>query len=105
FLIIKADSGNQLVETNEMNNEVALPISLAPLVPDLAPVTVEALQSNVAFYPVNPQSPTVEVSWAVTNQGTGVAHVTCCADYWHDRVYVSTDGTIAGAVSSQDFYG
>ena len=98
YLILKVDDYDYVFESNEFNNR-ASPVLITLTVPDLAPVSFVAASNIVVFYPPSPQSPTVTVSWAVTNQGTGVA-----SGYWYDRVYVSTNGTISGAVSSQYFY-
>jgi YD repeat-containing protein len=97
YLILRADEYNWIVESNEVNNAISIPISLR--VPDLAPVAFGVASNNVVFYPTSPQSPTIPVTWAVTNQGTGVA-----SGYWYDQVYVSTNGTISGAISSPYFY-
>jgi uncharacterized repeat protein (TIGR01451 family) len=57
--------------------------------------------NNVVFYPTSPQNPTVQVGCVVTNQGNGVA--ASANGYWYDTVYVSTNTSISGAVSSQQF--
>ena len=67
--------------------------------PDLAPLNVASLSNTVAFYPSSPQSPTVPVTWSVTNRGTAAA-----AGSWYDVVYVSTNTTLCGTVSSNTNY-
>jgi hypothetical protein len=66
--------------------------------PDLVPISFVAASNSIVFYPPSPQSPTVQVSWTVTNQSTGVA-----SGYWYDAVYVSTNTSISGAISSSSY--
>ena len=66
--------------------------------PDLAPASFVPATNNIVLYPPRPQFPTVQVSFTVTNQGTGVA-----SGSWNDVVYVSTNTTIAGAISSANY--
>ena len=99
-LFVQVDEYDQVFEFNKSNNLSAGAqgiFTLAP--PDLAALAVNPATNNVVFYPASPQSLTVPLAWAVTNQGTGPA-----VGDWYDRFYVSTNGTIAGAVSSQYFW-
>ena len=92
--------GPRLYESDYANNtSVGVPIIVTYQVrsPDLTPVSVAPATNNVVFYPPSPQSPTVQVSWAVTNQGPGVANSTYG---WYDEIYVSTDRSLAGQVCS-----
>jgi uncharacterized repeat protein (TIGR03803 family) len=99
-LFVQVDVYNHIYEQNQPNNiSAALPgiFVLAP--PDLAVLMLTPAANSVVFYPSSPQSPTVQLAWAVTNQGIGPA-----VGDWYDRIYVSTNSTIAGAVSSQYFW-
>ncbi len=86
YLIGRTDANNWLVESNEANNSIAIPITLTA--PDLVAGLMVA-ETNVEFYPTSPESPTVEVVWAVTNIGTGVA-----AGQWSDWLYVSSNAVL-----------
>jgi uncharacterized repeat protein (TIGR03803 family) len=103
YLIASVDDGDYIYESDKVNNVMASsPVTLAYQVepPDLAPVAFVAATNNIVYYPNKPQSPTVQVSWTATNEGTGQA-----SGYWYDAVYVSTNATIAGAISSSDYSG
>jgi uncharacterized repeat protein (TIGR01451 family) len=93
YLILALNDSGGIVESSVLNNTKAIPISLTS--PDLLTESVVPAANNVVFYPTSPQSPTVPVSWAITNVGTGVA-----AGGWYDRIYVSTNLTVSGQVSS-----
>jgi len=99
-LFVQVDVYNYIYEPNKANNiSPALPGNLILALADLAVLAVTPATNNVVFYPASPQSPTVQLAWAVTNQGVGPA-----VGNWYDRVYVSTNSTVAGAVSSQYFW-
>ena len=98
YLIFSANYLRNVYESNYVNNvSAAVPITVTYQVrpPDLAPTQFSAATNNVVFYPTSPQSPSVQVVWAVTNQGTGPA-----SNFWYDAIYVSTNATIAGEVSA-----
>jgi len=80
FLILRVDSGNALYESNEADNDLASPITLA--VADLAPVGLAA-PAKAAFGQPLP------ITWTVTNQGPVDA-----LPNWVDRLYVSGDATL-----------
>ena len=88
FVVIQADSASDQAETNEANNDLALPILLRhPPVPDLHVVSVAAPE------PWQPgQSATVE--WVVENRGDAAA-----AGNWVDAIMLSPDGTTSNAVT------
>ncbi|MGA2174885.1 MAG: choice-of-anchor tandem repeat GloVer-containing protein [Verrucomicrobiota bacterium] len=99
-LFVQADVYGQIYEFNKSNNISAGAHGLFTLAPpDLAVLAVNPATNNVVFYPASPQSPTVQLTWAVTNQGAGPA-----AGNWYDRVCVSTSVSIADGVSSQYFW-
>ncbi|WP_039900441.1 CARDB domain-containing protein, partial [Microcystis sp. T1-4] len=72
-----ADRNNNQGESNDNNNTFAVPITLDA--PDLVVTEVTAPTSATL-------GESIEVSWTVTNQGTGTAN-----QDWYDYVYVSTD--------------
>ncbi|MEI7850318.1 MAG: CARDB domain-containing protein, partial [Kiritimatiellales bacterium] len=86
YLIARADANNWLVELNEVNNAIAIPITLSvPVVvsgPDVAPVSVDV--QGVAQ-----SGRSVSVVTIVTNCGPGVA--SSSSGYWSDRLYLSTN--------------
>src|SRR5262249_923556 len=96
-IFVQADAQNQVQEPGPKANNVfvsptPLVVSRAP-VPDLAmkQVTGPAQGVGVIGLPV-------AVSWTVQNNGAAAAHAP-----WTDRVYLSTDGTLTGAVSLGTF--
>ena len=60
---------------------------------DLAPVSVVPVTNNIEFYPPSPQSPSVQVSWTVTNLGTWPA-----VGRWSDVIDVSTNTATYGQI-------
>jgi hypothetical protein len=104
WLIFQADAFNYgWPGVTDMTNNTLIssaPVTLTYTVqpPDLAPVSVEALTANLSSHPLQPESPAVAVRYVVKNQGPGPA-----SGAWYDCVYVSTNRTIQGAVSSQLF--
>lgn len=100
-LFVQVDAYNYVFESNKLNNVssgVSGTFSLGPA-PDLAPVKFVLATNSVVLYPTGPQTPTVQVSWLVTNQGNGSA-----SGYWYDDIYISTNNTIAGAVNSANYW-
>lgn len=79
FLVLTSDVGSRVREFNEDNNQLAVPIRVAS--PDLMPTTVTAPAVADAHH-------SVEISWAVTNRGAGLAQ-----PIWRDRLYLSTNDT------------
>ncbi|HZR20448.1 MAG TPA: CARDB domain-containing protein [Verrucomicrobiae bacterium] len=83
YLVLVADQWNNLFEANTNNNQIALPITVHVLPPDLAPLAVKVLGPTVT-----PPRPIVSVAWGITNQGPGVA----IDKYtWRDTLYFSTN--------------
>jgi subtilase family serine protease len=83
YLVLVADQWNALFEANTNNNQIALPITVHVLPPDLAPLGVKVLGPTVT-----PPRPIVNVAWGITNQGPGVA----IDNYtWRDTLYFSTN--------------
>lgn len=66
YLIATADTGGAVVEVDEANNSVAVPMTVATAMPDLAPGIVSM---SGASYPGGP----VTVSWTVSNPGSAGA--------------------------------
>ena len=79
FLVLASDIGNRVREINEDNNQLAVPIRVAS--PDLVP-------ANLTAPTVVDAHSAIEVSWAVTNRGAGLAQ-----PIWRDRLYLSTNDT------------
>jgi subtilase family serine protease len=98
WLFVQANNNNFVFESNYANN-VSAPLAgtftLQP--PDLVPVSL-SLIGGVAVTATVP-SPTVSLTWTVTNQGTGPATGT-----WLDQVWLSTNGVLdAQSVIIGDF--
>lgn len=79
FLVLTSDVGNRVREINENNNQLGVPIRVA--YPDLMPTTLLAPAVADAHS-------AIEVSWAVTNRGAGLAQ-----PIWRDRLYLSSNDT------------
>jgi WD40 repeat protein len=77
YLLIYSDGNNSLFESNESNNVLASPITIAN--PDLVPT--QLLGPNNAT-----SQEQIQVSWTVQNNGSGVA-----TPSWRDSFYLSTD--------------
>ncbi|TRU69655.1 MAG: hypothetical protein EWV55_20760, partial [Microcystis viridis Mv_BB_P_19951000_S69] len=80
YLLFKADNYNYQSETDENNNVYSLPINISAS--DLQVTSTNAPSSAVL-------GETVELTWTVTNQGTGEA-----PRDWYDRVYLSSNQTV-----------
>ena len=96
-LFVQVDVYDSIDEAS-VSDKVSAPVSgtftLTP--PDLLPISVTA-PPTVAATNVDPM---IKVSWAVTNQGTGLA-----SGGWYDRVWFSTDGLLdASSTDIGDFY-
>jgi hypothetical protein len=94
YVIVFTDSGNQVPEPGAKNNNTTVSSAMAitrALVPDLAISNVTAPASGNIGSPVT-------VGWTVSNLGAAGAF-----GNWVDRVYLSPDGTLNGAVSLGDF--
>lgn len=81
YLFVAVDDpsdGRQVPELTKMNN-TSLPLALATVAPDLAPVSVSAPATGIS-------GTTIQVSCAVTNQGVNTA-----AGYWSDGIYISSN--------------
>jgi len=77
YLVVYADDGRTLRESDDANNQRAIPIAITT--PDLVAANLTAPAS------VRPQQ-VVSLSWTVANQGAGSA-----TPAWTDSVYLSTD--------------
>jgi hypothetical protein len=96
-LFVQVDAGNSLYEAT-VGDKVSTPVTglftLTP--PDLMPIAVLAPPTVTATQ----SDPTIQVSWAVTNQGIGAA-----TGGWYDRVWFSTNGVLdANSTDIGDFY-
>ena len=84
YLIFVTDVFGSLLESNESNNSVAVPITFDILQPDLA---IQSVQSPNQI--TGPPYPTATVAWCVTNQGVAAA-----IGGWVDTVTFSTDSVL-----------
>jgi Ca2+-binding RTX toxin-like protein len=82
FLLFATDRFNNRPETNEANNVSTVSIQI--VAPDLIVSNIATVQETISGQPVN-------VSWTLTNQGTGAAN-----GNWIDRVYLSSDSFVGG---------
>jgi subtilase family serine protease len=83
YLLFKADQYNHQGETDENNNVYSRPINISA-----ADLQVSGTNAPTAAV----LGETVELTWTVTNQGTGVA-----TRDWYDLVYLSGNQTLDGA--------
>jgi large repetitive protein len=79
FLIVRTDVGISITESNETNNDLAVPIIVTR--PDLVPTNLTAPATAAHGQAIN-------VSWTITNQGIGPA-----AGGWADRLLLSSNST------------
>ncbi|MGC8990278.1 MAG: CARDB domain-containing protein, partial [Verrucomicrobiia bacterium] len=87
FIVVSADHGDDVPESDELNNLRSAPIVLSlPPMPDLAVVRVEAPAT------AQPGGP-VALVYAVTNQGAFTA-----GPVWSETLYLSTNSTGAGLI-------
>ncbi len=86
FLVVDVDAGNAVAETNENNNLLSVPITLAqPPLPDLM-VTGVAAPTNAT------PGTTVAISWGITNAGA-----VAVSNSWSETVFLATNSSGAGA--------
>jgi subtilase family serine protease len=89
YFILTTDADNSLYESNFVNNTLAVPVTLHIDPPDLAPVLLSAPGAVTG-----PPNPTLTFSYAVTNQGEGVA---IGSDSWVDRAFISIQPVLEGS--------
>ena len=82
YLLFKADNYNHQGETDENNNVYSVPINISAS--DLQ-ITATSAPSTAIL------GETVELTWRVTNNGTGAA-----SQDWFDRVFLSNNQTLDG---------
>ena len=85
-LILRADAGTVLHETQEGNNQRA--VAIAVTTPDLIPASLTAPAAAEA-------GRAISLSWTVRNQGTGSASAA-----WADKVYISASPTCCAGTTS-----
>ncbi len=91
YVIVRTDTGDTVWERGlDANNTRA---SAAPVQLRAADLRVTAVTAPAAAQP----SQTVTVTWTVTNEGAGPAR-----GAWTDRVLVSPDGTLTGAIALRE---
>ena len=85
YVLVKTDDTSRITETGAENNNVALvatDVTLAPYA-DLVVSQAAATAGIVIGSPAQ-----IDVSWTVSNQGTGAGPAT----NWRDRIVISTNG-------------
>jgi hypothetical protein len=82
YLIFSADSFGEQAETDESNNDLALPINLDLNGPDLQLLSASAPTSASLGSPIT-------VSWTAKNQGVAAA-----SNNWWDAIYLSIDAIL-----------
>jgi subtilase family serine protease len=81
YFILRTDSGSAVIESIETNNTMVVPVTVNVEPPDLAPFTIQV--SNTISGPPNPN---LNIVYAITNQGAGVAF---SQNSWVDQVFLS----------------
>ena len=84
YLILKTDNYNEVAESDENNNLLAVPFTFESTPADLIPVQLLASADITG-----PPNPPVTVAWQVANRGIGPALNT-----WQDRLYLSTNDVL-----------
>ncbi len=87
YLLVVANSGDSLPESDYTNNTAAVPITLSDPNVKLTVSNAAVSQSSASVGGGTPLS----VSWTTTNNGTDAA-----AGTWHDSVYLSSKPTLDG---------
>jgi subtilase family serine protease len=87
YFFLKVDSFDNLVESDEQNNLLALSVNFVVQPPDLTPI-VSQIPTNV----IGPPNPMLTLVWGVTNQGSGLAQGYWSG--WYDGVFLSTNGIL-----------
>jgi subtilase family serine protease len=95
FLLFAADVQNTILETDESNNEIAVPIDFEVLRPDLTPSLLLAPEEVTG-----PPNPSATFIYGVTNSGPGDVE----GASWYDALYISTNSVFDdGATLVQTF--
>jgi hypothetical protein len=81
YLLFVTDADNSVLESDESNNSLVVPITFQIQMPDLAPIALQA-PATITSSPF----PTVRFTWGVTNQGAGPAQPA-----WQDSIFLSKD--------------
>jgi subtilase family serine protease len=81
YLFLRADAYDNLVELDNDNNLLSVPVVCTITPSDLVPITTQ-----IPGIITGPPNPTLSLAWGVTNQGTGAA-----LGWWENGVYLSTD--------------
>jgi subtilase family serine protease len=90
YLIMWADIPNYLYESNEGNNQLAVPITITAVPPDLIPTALTGPASAST-------QQSISVAWTVQNTGAGATTAS-----WQDNLYISPSSTCcAGATLLQ----
>jgi hypothetical protein len=92
YLIFQTDAGNEVSESDETNNVVAVPFTFRSTPPDLVPLT-----GQIPRPITGPPYPEVTLVWGVTNRGVGPAIPAIGCYFWSDRLWLSTNGVLDGS--------
>ncbi|HEY5909679.1 MAG TPA: CARDB domain-containing protein [Verrucomicrobiae bacterium] len=87
YFFFRTDAREELIESNDDNNMVVAPITFTIQPPDLVPQVAEVPREYTG-----PPNPKLTVTWAVTNQGPGLARTG--GQTWYDGVFFSTDAVL-----------
>ena len=94
-ILVVADSDGQVVEPAAEDNNVTASVgTLTVTLADVPDLVVDSVTPHSSLL----SGGTVDVSWTVRNAGDAPATAP-----WTDRVYLSTDGTVAGATLVAEF--
>jgi Ca2+-binding RTX toxin-like protein len=89
YLIVGTDEDNALLETDETNNTFVIPFEIKP------PKEVDLVVTNAEIISTDRDSDDSEtyinLSWTVTNQGTGKISSIYDNYEWYDDIYLSDD--------------
>jgi hypothetical protein len=95
YLILQADINNYVTESNEGNNTTTAAVPVTVTAPELVP---GGLGSDATAVSAN----SLRVWYSVTNMGNGAANAPSFG-YWWDQVTLSTNPSLAGAVTAWSF--
>ena len=89
YLLFIADAYHYIGESNETNNQIALPFTLqAPDPPELTIASATAPSSSSV-------GGTLNLSWTVMNSGA-----TAATAYWYDAIYLSSDASFDAGIDT-----
>lgn len=93
YIIVETDPGNDLNEESETNNVLASSAVSVTLTPYADLEVTDIIAPGVVF-----SGDSIDVTWTVTNNGTGVSSST----HWYDTVFLSPDDSLDFNFTSSD---